>query len=233
MPCEDLLPPSPPTLEQLPSNVKMPKGFDANKLKSMASGGGLSGAMNSVSGLVGSGLKQLSPDAIAGKVDELVGGISDTISSTVNDAIGGIASLKNRIKSFDPSAQLSKLAGAPGAIMDEIKGQLNGFDEFSNLQGKLSSGNCAKEYVSEAGAVTNNMKQAAAAASNTISKKDRLRMAQDENFKMEKERQVTEQVTESVKQQATSTATAPDKANKDSQSVLQSDQLETQRINNC
>lgn len=207
----------------------MPAGFDTGKLKSFASGGGLSGAMNSVGGMISSGLKQagaaLSPAALGAKLDNLVGGISNTITSTVNDAIGGIANLKNRIKSFDPSAQLSKLAGAPGAIMNEIQGQLTGFEEFSSLESSVSTGKCAEDYINQASKVTGDLKQSAAAASANITRKDRLKMAKDVNFKSEKEKQITEQVKQSAKAQATAAATAPDKENKNTQSRLQSDEL--------
>lgn len=229
MSCKNLLPPSPPTLEELPSNIKLPNGFDANKLKGLASGGGLSGAMNSVGGMISSGLKQagaaLSPAALGAKLDSLVGGISNTISSTVNGAIGGISNLKNRLKSFDPSAQLSKLAGAPGAIMNEIQGKLTGFDEFSSLENSVSSGKCAQDYINQASKVTGGLKQSAAAASAGITRKDRLKMAKDTNFKLEKEKEITEQVTQSAKAQATAAATSPDKESKNTQSKLQSDEL--------
>lgn len=234
MSCNDLKPPTPPTLQNIPGNVNLPQGMNPDSVKNMASGGGLSGAMKNVSGMVSDGLKKLgagfSPAAIGAKVDSLVGGISNTITSTVQGAVGGISNLKNRISSFSPSDQLSNLSGAPGAAMTQVRGKLDGVSEFSDLESKVAGGKCAKNYINQAGKVNSNMRKDAASAAAKISKKDRLRMARDPAVKAQKEKEVTDHVTEQTKKRALVEANTPEKETKTVQTSLQSDTLDVQSV---
>ena len=234
MSCKDLKPPTVPALDKLPKGAKLPTGVDLSKAKSMASGGGLSGAMNNVSGMVSSGIKNvaagLSPAAIAGKVGELVGGIANTIGSTVQDAMGAIAGIKNKIQSFNPADQLAKLGGVPGKILGQIQGKLDGLAEFAGLEASVDASKCGKDYISQASKVTKDLKDDAADAASKISKKDKLRMQRDPEFKKQKEEEIKSQVAAAAERRAIEEANTPDPNSKSVQTQLYSEELNVVRI---
>ena len=192
MSCKNLKAPQPPTLESLPSNVKMPQGLSLDSVKGMASGKGLSDAMNNAQGMISSnltGLKdKLSPDAIASKIGETISGIADGIASKVTGAISSITSIGARIKSFDPSS-------AAGGIKSKLQGQLSGSADFASLAASAKSGKCAGSYVSEAGEFNKNISDRAKGQLANQSGKDKRRMVSDKQFRDSK----TDEITENVK----------------------------------
>ena len=162
MGCNDLKPPSPPTLESLPKNVNLPAGVSLDKVKSMASGKGLSDAMNNVGGLIGDNLKKLgnalNPASIADRIGSAVESIAGGIADRVNAAVDGLSNLKDQLKAVDPSATLEGLPGSPDDIKSSIKGKIKGALDFGNIQGSLSLGKCEEQFTKQAGEVNKQLK---------------------------------------------------------------------------
>jgi len=227
MSCNKLKPPSPPSLETLPDNIKAPQGGSLDGIKSQASGKGLSDAMSNVGELVGDNIKSMAesmgPGAIVDKVGEFVSGIVDTVGDTINSVVDGVAGLKGQLKSLNPKAKLSPA----DKLKDTVTGKSGGADEMKQLASKVSKDGCDKKYISQAGEVNKNMTGAAGTAAASISKKDRAKMAKDPEFN----KQIKEKVTEDVKAKTTedikSKATAPDKESIDLQQKTQSVEIET------
>lgn len=221
MSCNNLKAPQPPTLESLPSNVKMPQGLSLDSVKGMASGKGLSDAMNNAQGMISSNLNGLkdkfSPDAIASKIGDTITGIADGIASQVSGAINSITSIGARIKSFDPSS-------AAGGIKDKLQGQLSGAADFSGLATSLQSGKCAGSYVKQAGefnkAVSDNAKNKVAG----LPKKTQRRMVSDSQFRQSK----TDEITEEVKTDTYNSAV--DQANAKAQNQSAQDELTSYKV---
>jgi hypothetical protein len=228
MSCNNLKAPQPPTLESLPSNVKMPQGLSLDSVKGMASGKGLSDAMNNAQGMLSSnlaGLKdKMSPDAIAGKIGDTISGIADGIASKVNGAISSITSIGARIRSFDPSS-------AAGGIKSKLQGQLSGSTDFTSLASSLKSGKCAGSYVSEAGEFNKSISESAKNKLSGESRKNKRRMVSDQQFRQSK----TEEITEEVKSDTYSSAVAQSSAkakNQSAQDKLSSHSVESKSRSN-
>jgi hypothetical protein len=227
MSCNNLKPPTPPSIENLPSNIKPPVGGTIDKIKSAASGKGLSSAMSNVGGLVSSNLKNaaaaLSPENIAGKVGELIGGIANTITSTVDGVIDGISGLKGQLKSLNPKAKLSQA----DKLKADIASKANGVGEMSDLQSKLSNDACSKKYISQASDVNKSMTESATTAMKDVSRKDRAKMARDSDFKQQKSQEIQDKVKADATDKATGSAAEKDKDQIDVQAKTQQPTLNT------
>jgi hypothetical protein len=227
MSCNNLKPPAPPSIENLPSNIKPPAGGSIDNIKSAASGKGLSNAMSNVGGLVSSNLKNaasaLSPENIASKVGELVGGIANTITSTVDGVIDGISGLKGQLKSLNPKAKLSQA----DKLKADVAGKANGVGEMSEFQSKLSDDACSKKYISQASDVNKGMTESATSAMKNVSRKDRAKMARDPDFKQQKSQEIQDKVKSDASDKATGAAAAKDKDQIDVQEKTQQPTLVT------
>jgi hypothetical protein len=227
MSCNNLKPPTPPSIENLPGNIKPPVGGTIDNIKSLASGKGLSSAMSNVGGLVSSNLKNaasaLSPENIAGKVGDLIGGIASTITSTVDGVIDGITGLKGQLKSLNPKAKLSQA----DKLKADIAGKTDGIGEMSDLQSKLSNDACAKKYISQASDVNKSMTNSATTAIKGVSRKDRVKMNSDPEFKQQKSQEIQDKVKADATDKATSSAAEKDKDQVDVQDKTQQPVLNT------
>ena len=231
MSCENLQSPQPPTLEQMPKGVNAPKGSTLDTIKNLASGKGLSDAMNNAGDLVGNNLKNigqsLSPSALIGKIGQAIEGVVDTIGSRVTAAIDGVGSLKDRLKSFDPNATLEGGAGNPDSIRMSLKARLTGAGEFAGLQATISSDKCGQNYVKQAGQVNKGINNDTASAVKQLSNKDKRRMVSDPEFRAKKRQEIEQQVKQSATDRATAAASIEDKDAKTTQETLQSPITET------
>lgn len=234
MGCNDLKPPSPPTLESLPSNVNLPSGMSADSLKNMASGKGLSDAMNNVGGLIGGNLKKLgsalSPAAIGDRIGAAVDSIAGGIADRVNSAVDGLSNLKNQLKSADPSAILEKLPGSPDSVRANIQSRITGSLDFGNIQGTININKCAETFTKQAGEVNKQLSDSVAAAAGNIPGKDKIKMSQDAEFKQAKEQEIVDTVKQQTASSAQQTTQSPDKDNKTAQDKIQSEVLKTETI---
>jgi hypothetical protein len=226
MSCNKLKPPSPPSLETLPDNIKAPIGGSLDNIKSQASGKGLSDAMSNVGELVGDNIKSMAesmgPGAIVDKVGEFVSGIVDTIGDTINSVVDGVAGLKGQLKSLNPGAKLSPA----DKLKDAVSNKSGGIDEMKQLASKVSKDGCDKKYISQAGEVNKNMTGAAGAAAAGISRKDRAKMAKDPEFNKQIKEKVAEDVKIKTAEDIKSKATTPDKENINLQEKTQSVEIE-------
>lgn len=227
MSCNNLKPPTPPSIENLPSNIKPPIGGSIDKIKSAASGKGLSDAMSNVGGLVTSNLKNaaaaLSPENIASKVGELIGGIANTITSTVDGVIDGISGLKGQLKSINPKAKLSQA----DKLKADIASKADGVGEMSELQSKLTEDACAKKYISQASDVNKDMTESATSAIKELPRKDRAKMVRDPDFKQQKSQEIQDKVKSDASDKATGSASSKDKDQIDIQEKTQQPILTT------
>lgn len=167
MGCENgqLTPPKPPELntDALPKDLQLPDGVDMNSLKSQASSSGVSDNLKGMQNVVGSNLKsdasQFSPGdlvsdigaAIGSLIGDVVGGVADTIKG----AIDGVTSLKDKIKGFDPKAEVNKFKpNAPESIMNDVKAKAKasgaGAAGALKSQAALADKDCDKKYIKEA-----------------------------------------------------------------------------------
>lgn len=233
MGCNDLKPPSPPTLESLPKNVNLPAGVSLDKVKSMASGKGLSDAMNNVGGLIGDNLKKLgnalNPASIADRIGSAVESIAGGIADRVNAAVDGLSNLKDQLKAVDPSATLEGLPGSPDDIKSSIKGKIKGALDFGNIQGSLSLGKCEEQFTKQAGEVNKQLKNDVKDAAKKIPGKDKIKMAKDAKFKQEKEKEIVDQVKQKTANDAQQQAAKPDKESRTAQDKIQSETLKTEK----
>lgn len=234
MGCDDLKPPSPPTLESLPSNVNLPSGMSVDSLKNIASGKGLSDAMNNVGGLIGGNLKKLgsalSPAAIGDRIGAAVDSIAGGIADRVNSAVDGLSNLKNQLKSADPSAILEKLPGSPDSVRANIQSKITGSLDFGNIQGTININKCAETFTKQAGEVNKQLSDSVAAATSKIPGKEKIKMSQDAEFKQAKEQEIVDTVKQQTASSAQQTTQSPDKDNKTAQDKIQSEVLKTETI---
>ena len=234
MGCNDLKPPSPPTLESLPSNVNLPSGMSADSLKNMASGKGLSDAMSNVGGLIGGNLKKLgsalSPAAIGDRIGAAVDSIAGGIADRVNSAVDGLSNLKNQLKSADPSAILESLPGSPDSVRANIQSRISGGLDFGNIQGTININKCAETFTKQAGEVNKQLSDSVATAAGNIPGKDKIKMSQDAEFKQAKEQEIVDTVKQQTASSAQQTTQSPDKDNKTAQHKIQSEVLKTETI---
>ena len=233
MGCNDLKPPSPPTLESLPKNVNLPDGVSLDKLKSMASGKGLSDSMNNVGGLIGDNLKKLgnalNPASIAERVGSAVESIANGIADRVNAAVDGLSNLKDQLKAADPSATLEGLPGSPDQVRSSIKSKIKGTLDFGNIQGSLSLSKCGEQFTKQAGEVNKQLKNDVNEATKKIPGKDKIKMAKDDNFKQQKEQEIVNEVKQKTAENAQQQASKPDKESRTAQNKIQSPNLKTEK----
>lgn len=227
MACKNLKAPTPPTMENLPDGINLPKGMSIDSLKQKASGTGLSDAMNNAGDMIGSGLKnlgaQLSPTALAAKVGEAINGAASTITGMVKGAIDGVTNLKDRITSFDPSMDKLK-----SGVKGKITGKIGGIGEFAGIQASISLDKCNNKYIKEAGQANKGLKDTAAAAVAGMSNKERAEALKDPTKMAALQSQTEKQVTDQAKNNAMATATTADKSERTAQDKLQSETLQTQ-----
>lgn len=193
MSCKKLKAPQPPTLESLPKNVKMPEGLSVDSIKNMASGKGLSDMMNNVGGMISSNLSNLgnhlSPAALAGKVSSVVDSIAGGIESRVNMAINSVTSIKGMIGGALSQAD---------KIKDKLTGKIPGKSEFTELQSSISNTKCDGKYTSQAGSVVSDINSKINSQSSQISKKDKRKIAKDQDVKDAKASEIKNNVSTKV-----------------------------------
>lgn len=230
MSCNNLKAPTPPSLDKLPDGINLPKGVSMDSIKSQASGK-VNSAVAGAGDLVSSNLKKLgsalSPEAIADRVGEAINGIANTITDTITGTLNSITSLKDRLKSFDPSSAFDKVPGSPGQVSASVKSKLSGVSEFKGLQGSISSQKCGNKFVKQASQANKGIKESAAAAIQNTSAKDRAKAVSDPAVADKIKSQANEQVKQDITTQATTTATAPDKESRSAQEETQSEVLQT------
>lgn len=223
MSCKNLKAPQPPTLESLPSNINMPDGLSVDSVKNMASGKGLSDAMNNAQGMISSNLNGLkdkfSPDAIANKIGSTINSIADGITSRVTGAINGITSIGAKIKSFDPSS-------AAGSIKGKLQGQLKGASEFTNMASSFQSGKCAGSYVKQAGEFNKGISDSARSKVSGLSAGDKRKMVSDSNFRQAKTNEISEQVKSDTYNNAVSEANKEDTSSTSAQDSIASNTVD-------
>ena len=218
MACNKIKPPSPPTLEEsmLPPGLNLPRGGTLEQIKSLASGQGLSNAMNNVSGLISSNVSKLgnalSPDALAGRVTGAIQDITDEIGSRVNQAIDGVKNLPNRLSDLIPK---SPSFGLPGKA------------EFAEMQESLGVGKCGEQYIKQASQVTGSIGAAATSAASQLSPKELRDMKNNTKTEETKAEQIQQEVTQQATETATTQAAVEDKNEKTVQNNVQSPVIET------
>lgn len=231
MSCSNLKPPSPPTLVNLPEGIKPAKGSTLDNIKSLGSGKGLNNAMNNVGDLVSTNIKEvgaaLSPSAIAGKVGELIEGVANTITSTVQGVVDGITGLKGQLKSLNPKSKLSEA----DKLKSQVAGKSNGLAEMAEAQARAAANDCDKQYISQASDVNKGMTDTATQAVSNVSRKDRAKMVRDPEFKQQKTQEIEQQVKDQTQSKITTQAQSTDKELVNLQSMTQSSTLETARCN--
>lgn len=231
MTCKNLKVPQPPTLEQIPPGLNLPKGMSVDSLKDQASGASLSNALGGAGDMIGSGLKKLgkslTPSALTDSITSAVDGIAGGITDTVKGALDGVTNLKDRLSSFDPKSAADKLAGG-------VKGKISaisGTGEFANIQASISSAKCDDKYIKEAGQVSKGLKDAAASAIANTTPKERVDAARDPVKKAALQQKAETAVADDTIKRSNQTATTPDKSERSAQDDLQSDELDVKKPN--
>ena len=134
MGCDEIKPPEVPELDTSKLTGDLPVGISTDDLKAPVSKSTLSDSLKGAGGLITSNAKKLgdsfSPDAIAGKIGDAIGGIAASITSRVDLAVSGLSNLKDMITGFDPSAKAkSFVPNSPEETLNNVKGKVSGAND--------------------------------------------------------------------------------------------------------
>ena len=240
MGCDEIKPPEVPELDTSKLTGDLPVGISTDDLKAPVSKSTLSDSLKGAGGLITSNAKKLgdsfSPDAIAGKIGDAIGGIAASITSRVDLAVSGLSNLKDMITGFDPSAKAkSFVPNSPEETLNNVKGKVSGANDAVAARRAALEKDCGKQFAGKASAVGVGLNDKIKSKTEALTPKERVAALKDpEVAKVQKEKIIAE-VKEETKQETVKTSVTTDKEVRTVQTVTQADSVTTvsKKVERC
>ena len=240
MGCDEIKPPEVPELDTSKLTGDLPVGISTDDLKAPVSKSTLSDSLKGAGGLITSNAKKLgdsfSPDAIAGKIGDAIGGIAASITSRVDLAVSGLSNLKDMITGFDPSAKAkSFVPNSPEETLNNVKGKVSGANDAVAARRAALEKDCGKQFAGKASAVGVGLNDKIKSKTEALTPKERVAALKDPEVAKAQKEKIIAEVKEETKQETVKTSVTTDKEVRTVQTVTQADSVTTvsKKVERC